>query len=226
LPAHYNSAAWRLKWITAHWPNDQRPDRTRRSRPCAPVTALVRTACQRPSPPITNLPSLSTAARGLSSKPMPCGSASRPLCSPPCCLRAPVLCSHRAVPPLLGPPGQLLLVCLRVTAEPSPPPKPAPSIISFRHHRRTPCTKSPWAPPRRQQPLAAPRSSCHRGDLCLDPAVLADHLAGDLNRSSAPPPSFPAAQFVSLWRSHPVSFFVPLLPSLCATSLSCHIRRP
>jgi hypothetical protein len=39
--------------------------------------------------------------------------------------------------------------------------------------------------------------------------MLTDHHAGRLNLSLAPPPSFPAARFVSPWRSHLLSFLHP-----------------
>jgi hypothetical protein len=55
----------------AHQPRDQHPDYTRRLRPRALVTVLVRTARRHPSPPVTHLPSLSTATRRLSLKPIP-----------------------------------------------------------------------------------------------------------------------------------------------------------
>jgi hypothetical protein len=91
-----------------------------------------------------------------------------------------------------------------------PPLKSAPSTISSRHHHGTPYTEPLRAAPRGQPPSVAPQSSSHRGDLCLDPAVLVDPLASGHNHSFVPPPSFPAAQLASPWRSHPVSFFVPL----------------
>jgi hypothetical protein len=92
------------------------------------------------------------------------------------------------------------------------PLKPTPSTISSCHRHRTPCTEPPWVPTSRQQPPAAPWFSCHRGDLHLDPTVLVDRLSSGLNRSSVLPPSFPAAQFESPWRSYLMSFFVPLRP--------------